>query len=378
MEPIRILHENVVMDMGGIENLLMNIYRNIDREKVQFDFMVHRSKDAYFDKEIEDLGGKIYKCSPFNPIKHLKYMRDINRVLDEHDEYKIIHAHSELNMWPLKAAKKHSIPVRISHSHNTKEIKDLKWAFMQYEKIFLKKQCTDLFACSKDAASWLYGEKAVRENKVTYIKNGIKVDNFKFDIDIRNKVRKELGLENNFVIGHVGRFMKQKNHKFILDVFKELKKLKPNAKLVLVGEGELQSEIKQIAKQLSIYNDIEFLGVRNDVNHLMQAMDIFLFPSFYEGLGIVLIEAQALGLASVVSENIPEEAFITDLVHRISLKNSAEYWAKKIIDIYYENSNNRISRQADIKKAGYDIVSTAKFLEGFYLEQQEKAIFYGR
>lgn len=375
MEPIRVLHENAVMDMGGIESFLMNVYRNIDREKVQFDFMVHRSKDAYFDKEIEELGGRIYKCSPFNPLKHFKYMGDINRVLSEHNDYKIIHAHSELNMWSLKAAKKHKIPVRISHSHSTREIKDLKWIFMEYEKLSLKNQCTNLFACSKPAAKWLYGERAVEENKVTYIKNGIKVEDFKFDIDIRKRVKKELKLEDSFVIGHVGRFMKEKNHKFMLEIFKELKKLKNNAVLVLVGEGELEEEIKQKAKDMGIYKDIRFLGVRNDVKYLMQAMDVFLFPSFYEGLGIVLIEAQALGLISVVSENIPEEAFITDLVHKISLKNSADYWAKKIIDIYLENSKKRIGRQKDIINAGYDIVRTAKFLEDFYLESNEKANF---
>lgn len=378
MEPIRVLHENVVMDMGGIENLLMNVYRNIDRDRVQFDFMVHRSKDAYFDEEIQALGGKIYKCSPFNPIKHFKYMGDINRVLSENKGYNIIHAHSELNMWPLKVAKKHGIPVRISHSHNTKQIKDLKWAFMEYEKLFLKKQCTDLFACSKDAAIWLYGKRAVEQNNVTYIKNGIKVDDFKFEIDIRNKVRKKLKLENKFVVGHVGRFMKQKNHKFILEVFKEIKKLKQDAVLILIGEGELEEEIKRKAKDMDIYNDIRFLGVRDDVKYLMQAMDVFLFPSFYEGLGIVLVEAQALGLISVVSENIPEEAFITDLVYQISLKNSADYWAKKIIDIYSKNSENRIGRQKEIINAGYDIVCTAKFLEEFYLEANEKAIFFRR
>ena len=377
MEPIRVLHENVVMDMGGIENLLMNIYRNIDREKVQFDFMVHRDKDAYFDDEIRNLGGRIYKCSPFNPIKHFKYMSDINKVLKEHPNYNIIHAHSELNMWPLKAAKKYNIPIRISHSHSTREIKDLKWIFMEYEKIFLKQQCTDLFACSIDAAKWLYGEKAVKQNKITYIKNGIKVDDFEFNVKIRNRIRRELNLENNFVIGHVGRFMKEKNHKFMLDIFKEIKKIKPNTALIFIGDGELEDEIKNKARKMGIANEIRFLGVRSDVKYLMQAMDIFLLPSFYEGLGIVLIEAQALGLESVVSENIPDEAFITDLVHKVSLEKDASYWAKKIIDIYNENKNRK-GRQEDIVKAGYDIVNTAKFLEEFYLDSEEKARFYRR
>ena len=377
MEPIRVLHENVVMDMGGIENLLMNIYRNIDREKVQFDFMVHRDKDAYFDDEIRNLGGRIYKCSPFNPFKHFKYMSDINKILKEHPGYNIIHAHSELNMWPLKSAKKYNIPIRISHSHSTREIKDLKWLFMEYEKIFLKQQCTDLFACSIDAARWLYGEKAVKQNKIKYIKNGIKVDDFEFHIDIRNRIRKELNLENNFVIGHVGRFMKEKNNKFMLDILKEIKKIKSNSVLIFVGNGELEDEIKNKARKMGIANEIRFLGVRSDVKYLMQAMDIFLFPSFYEGLGIVLIEAQALGLESVVSENIPDEAFITDLVHKVSLEKDASYWAKKIKDIY-NNKKNRKGRQEDIVKAGYDIVNTTKFLEEFYLESEEKARFYRR
>ena len=179
------------------------------------------------------------------------------------------------------------------------------------------------------------------------------------------------------MIGHVGRFMKEKNHKFMLDILKEIKKIKPNPVLIFVGDGELEDEIKNKARKMGITNEVRFLGVRSDVKYLMQAMDIFLFPSFYEGLGIVLIEAQALGLESVVSENIPDEAFITDLVHKVSLERDASYWAKKIIDIY-NNKKNRKGRQKDIVKAGYDIVNTTKFLEEFYLDSEEKARFYRR
>lgn len=367
MEPIRILHENVIMDVGGIECLLMNLYRNIDRNKVQFDFMVHREKEGYFDREIESLGGKIYRCEPFNPFHHQKYLDSMREVFCAHPEYKILHAHSDLSMWPLRLAKEAGIPVRIAHCHNMRTTVDLKRMFMEYEKLFLKRYCTQMFACSETAAAWLYGEKAVKSKQVVYVKNGIEPEKYQFNMVLRDRVRREFGLEDRLVVGHVGRFAEQKNHAFLLDAFYLIYQKNPKAVLMLIGTGGLLPEMRRKAKRLRLEDNVIFAGVRSDVPELMQAMDVFAFPSLYEGLGIALIEAQAAGLPCVVSDTVPREADVTGLVERLPL-SSAREWADCILRD--RSGYPREDTLKSIRAAGYDIRKTAKKLEKFYLQFQ--------
>ena len=369
MEPIRVLHENAVMDVGGIECLLMNLYRNIDRSKVQFDFMVHRAKTGYFDREIESLGGRIYRCKPFNPFHHLSYLNNMRKVFASHPEYKIIHAHSDLKMWPLRLAKEAGIPVRIAHCHNMETSVDLKWLFLEYEKLFIKRYCTHLFACSKTAAAWLYGEKAVKNNQVVYVKNGIEPEKYQFSEAIRNRVRRELNLKDEFVIGHVGRFAKQKNHAFLLDVFAEIRRRDPRAVLMLIGTGSLLPEIKEKAACLGIKESVIFTGVRSDVPELMQAMDVFAFPSLYEGLPIASVEAQAAGLPCVISDTVTKEIALTDSVKFLSLSEPPEIWAERILR--FKQGFQRKPTTEQIKRAGFDIRDTAQKLERFYLKAYE-------
>lgn len=367
MEPIRILHEVTIMNTGGIETLLMNIYRNIDREKVQFDFMLHRDIEGFYDEEIKSLGGRLYYGMPFNPLKHKSYLNSLDDVLLEHkNEYKIIHAHNDFSMFTLRAAKKVGIPIRICHSHNSKPRFDKKkYIFKKYNKIKLKNYTTHMFACSNKAAKWLYGNKAVEEGRVKLINNGIEPEKFIYNETIRNDIRKQLNIENKYVIGHVGRFDTQKNHKFIIKVFNEVLKSNKDSVLILIGEGGLKEEIKEQANTFGIINNIIFIDATYNVNKYIQGMDLFLFPSLYEGLGIVAIEAQAAGLQCVVADTIPREAFITKNIHALSLKESLENWSKEILK--YNNGYERKDTSEIIRKSGYDIKEVAKGLEEFYL-----------
>lgn len=367
MEPIRILQENVIMDPGGIESLLMNLYRHIDRDVIQFDFMLHRSDKGTYDDEIKEMGGKIYITEPFNPFHHGKYMSSMRKVMSDHPEYKIIHAHSELNYWPLKVAKQLGIPVRISHSHNAKSTINLKYLFLCYEKAFIKDVATDWFMCSSLAGEWTYGKKAVTEGKCIFLKNGIETQKYAYNRTIREEKRKELGITDNFVIGHIGRFMQQKNHAFLIDIFSTVKKMNPKAKLLLVSEGRLMDEIKQKVSSLGLQNDVLFLGFRNDINELMQAMDVFVLPSLWEGLPFTLVEAQAAGLPCVISDVISDESIVTDLIKKESLKQSAEIWAKKILNVYDETTRKDTAYL--VKDAGFDIETSAQWLQEFYLKR---------
>lgn len=369
MEPIRVLHENVIMDPGGIEALLMNVYRHIDRDKVQFDFMVHRPDHAFYEDEIESLGGKIYRTPKFSPIpgQYQSYMGSVEKVLKEHPEYKVLHAHAELNLWPLMIAKKLGVPTRIAHSHNAKTSVNLKYFFFLYEKARIKKYCTDMFMCSTPAGIWTFGEEAVKSGKVKFIKNGIETERFAYNEEIRAAKRRELGLGDKFVVGHVGRFMQQKNHTFLVDIFNEIYKRNPNSMLMLVSDGRLMDEIKSKVHVLGLDGSVLFLGNRGDVNELMQAMDVFMFPSLWEGLPLTGVEAQTAGLPVVMSDVITSEVCITDNVYRMSLDKTAEEWADKVLGVYENHTRKNVQKQ--IVDAGFDIRTTAQWLQEFYLRR---------
>lgn len=369
MGPIRILHENVIMDPGGIEALLMNVYRHIDREKVQFDFLVHRPEKAFYEDEIEALGGRIYRTPKFSPFpgQYQQFKKSIEQVLREHPEYKVMHAHAELNLWPLMVAKKLGIPTRIAHSHNAKTKVNLKYFFFLYEKLHIKKYCTDMFMCSTPAGIWTFGEEAVRSGNVQFIKNGIETERFVYDEQLRKQKRDELGIDDKFVVGHVGRFMQQKNHSFLIDIFEQIVLKNPNAILLLVSDGHLMDDIKDKVHNLGLDKKVLFLGNRRDVNELMQAMDVFVFPSLWEGLPLTGIEAQATGLPVVMSDVITKEVCVTENVHMMSLKDSAEKWANKILEVCSNFERKNVQQQ--IIDAGFDIRTTAKWLQEFYLDK---------
>lgn len=370
-EPIRILHVTATMDMGGIENFLMNIYRNIDRSKIQFDFVINdRKKEDIFEKEIKQLGGKIYKIPPIVTSGHFSYFKNLKKILKSNN-YKIIHSHYNMvSGFILKEAKKSGIKVRISHSHNINDnsLKKIGLVSMykKYSKYLITKYATERFACSVEAGKWLFGNK---EFKV--LNNGINIEKFLFNRETREKVRENLGIKKgNFAIINVARFSEQKNHFFMIEIMRKLARIDKNIKLYLIGDGELKEEIEKRIKKYNLKNII-ILGIQKNVNELLNGMDMMLFPSLYEGLGIVLIEAQSNGLDVLVSNTIPKEANLE--IKRfmvLNLNSKIDEWIELILKL--KNDLKRNQKKEEIEKllnSDYNIKKIISKLEKFYIKR---------
>lgn len=361
MEPIRVLQVVTKMDAAGIETLLMNFYRNIDRRKVQFDFLVHRDEVGFYDDEIKKLGGNIYRVLPIDPLHHRAYIKSLKSFFKKNNNYKIVHSHlNTYSMYVLREAKNYGIPVRIAHSHISNVPLDIKSPFRYYTRYKLQNYSNYEFACSYEAGQWMFkGAK-----NIAYINNSIDSEKYIYNRVTDKRLRAQYDLNDNLVVAHIGRFTKQKNHQKLIEIFKEISDVEPNAKLVLIGKGELEGKIKAEIKKMGIQNKILFLGEVSNVNEILQMVDVFIFPSFYEGLGIVAIESQAAGIKTFVSENIPREAFITTDIFEIDLSVSASMWAEKILrELPYKKKNNYKA----IVDNNYDIVTEAKTLEEFYI-----------
>lgn len=367
MYPIRVLHVVGIMNRGGLETLLMNIYRKIDRTKIQFDFLVHQDQKGVFDDEIKSLGGQIYKVDYVTKVGHFRYLKNLDEFFNKHKEYKIVHSHMDaMSGIILSRAKKAHIPVRIAHSHNAyPKMGKFERIYKNYSRFLVNGSCTEKFACSTMASEWLFGKK---EN-IKILHNAIDVEKFKFNRAVRMAKRKEFGIgEDDFVIGNIARFNIQKNHSFIVDIFDELIKQNKNIKLVLVGDGVLREQIKNKVKVLNLSNRVQFLGVREDINEIVQIFDLMLLPSLHEGLGIVLIESQTSGLNCVVSKAIPNDADMKcGLMNFISLKNNAKTWAKNINRIIESIcKEERYSRDNEVKRNGYEIRDVCDWITSFY------------
>ena len=370
METIRVLNLFTILNHGGAETMVMNYYRNIDKNKVQFDFLVHREEKGAYEDEIIKMGGRIYRLPPLYPQNFLKYKKEIKKFLEEHKEYKIIHSHmSELGYFALKEAYKQNIPIRICHAHNAPNNIDLKLFVRNYFKIMMKPYVNYHFICSEKAGNWLYGKKD--KSKFIMMNNAVDTKKFHYDYSKRNKLRNDLKLNNDLVIGHIGRFNIQKNHIFLIDIFFEIQKKIPNTKLILIGVGECYEDIKIKVQNLEIQDKVLFLGARSDVNNLMQVMDVFLMPSLFEGLPVTLIEAQASGLPCIISDVISTQSIVTNLVKMVSLKEDAKYWADIALEHYKKNMSRKDTRKEIIKR-GFDIKINSKWLEQFYLEEYDK------
>lgn len=359
----RILHIVTYMGRGGLETMLMNYYRHIDRSKVQFDFLVHRDFEADYDQEILKMGGRIYHVSRLIPWS-ITYKMKLMAFFREHPEYKIVHVHQDcLSSVALQCAKVCGVPVRIAHSHNSNQDKNLKYLI---KKIYMKKipmYATDLMACGKMAGDWMFGRR-----QYTVICNAIDTRKYVFTPTVSDESRQKLQIEkNDIVIGHIGRFHPQKNHSFLIDIFFECVKQNSNVKLLLVGDGNNKKKIQDKVDYLGISDKVIFTGVRTDIPELLQAMDVFVFPSLYEGLPVTLIEAQAAGLPCVISNCISDECVVTDgLITYKGVDESPDKWAKCILE---QVSNSRRNHMEEIQNAGYDVVSAATWLEDFYLKK---------
>lgn len=355
--PIRILHIVTYMGRGGLETMLMNYYRAIDRAKVQFDFLTHRDFRADYDDEIEALGGKIFRLPNLNPFSR-SYLGALDRFFREHPEYRIVHSHLDcMSAIPLKAAKKHGVPVRIAHSHSSRQDRGLKYPLKLLFKRSIPGQATQLFACGKEAGKWMFGTDDFR-----VLNNAIDAERYRFDPVVRQEVRRELGIPADApVVGHVGRFMAPKNHGFLLRIFAELP---DHARLLLVGDGELLAENERLAEELGVRDRVIFAGLRSDVDRMLQAMDVFVFPSLYEGLPLSVIEAQAAGLPCLISDKVPIECKKTDLVTQIPLDASPAEWAEAVLSAAEAPRGDTL---AQIRETGFDIRANAEWLQNYYL-----------
>lgn len=369
MEPVRILQVVTIMNRGGAETLLMNLYRSIDHTKLQFDFLSHRLEKGAYDDEIIGMGGRIFYFPPIRPHRYFRYFKDLDNFFLSHPEYRIVHSHiNENSGFVLRAAKKAGVNVRITHSHLGSLPIDYKLPFRYYARHFLRQNATHYFACSTGAGKWLFDTDIVKDGKITILKNGVDDQTFKYNSAKRSSVRSEMGLEDKFVIGHIGRFEPQKNHSFLIDVFKEVQQQNSDAILLLIGTGKLRKKIENKVERAGLSGSIRFLGIRSDIARLFQAMDIFLFPSTFEGLPVALVEAQAAGLQCIVSDTITDESDIgADLLQFVSLKELPTTWADKVI-----NSNLvHIDTGEALGKSGFNIVDIAAVLQKFYLDLDE-------
>lgn len=362
--PIRILQVFSKMYPAGAESMLMNLYRNIDRDRIQFDFVVHTQEKDFFDDEIERLGGRIFRVPRFNGINIVGYINAWKEIFKQHPECKIIHSHirSTASIF-LYIANRYDL-ITISHSHSTSEGKGFQALVKRMMELPLRNVAHYFLGCSKQAGIWLFGRKIVNSDRFFVLKNAIDINQFKFNSEVRRKVRETYHIKSELVVGHVGRFVSLKNHKFIIDVLSVLLKLTP-AKLLLVGEGELMDEIKEYCIFKKVDQHVIFCGNRSDVADLMSAMDVFFLPSLYEGVPVTLVEAQAAGLPCLISDHISHEIDMGN-IYRLNLNENANIWAKKLNDIGRGNkSRKNVSLQ--IKEKGFDIVENARWLEEFYL-----------
>lgn len=364
-EPIRVASVIGRYIGGGVEAVTINYYRNIDKNKVQLDFICDEDSTNIPYEEIERMGGKVIIIPSYS--KPFKYHKALKRVLKE-GNYKIIHSNiNTLSVFSLFAAKCAGVPVRIAHSHSTTNKKEKKKNLMkQVLRPFSKVFATDYMCCSELAGRWLFGNKEYDKGNVYLLNNAIDLDKFKYNESLRKKKRKELGIKDDtLVIGHIGRFVAQKNHDFLIDIFNEIHKKNNNSILLLAGQGPLMEDIKNKVKELNLEDSVKFLGQRNDANELYQAFDVFLLPSLYEGLPVVGVEAQAAGLLCYLSDDMTKETKVLDITKFMSLNNTPEEWAGNILDDV--KKYKRIDTSKEMTAKNFNIKEEAKKLEEYYL-----------
>ena len=362
MEPIRILHMIGSLEIGGSQAMVINLYRAMDRSKVQFDFIVDHPDRMALEETVKALGAKIYVVPTFVGTNIVAVTKAWNKFFQEHPEYKILHSHvrSYASVY-LPIAKKYGLKT-IIHSHSTSNgsgLKSLIKATLQYP---LRFQADYFFSCSKEAGVWLFGKRIVSSDRHYIVKNAIDAGAYRCNEETRKNYIQDLGLDDKVVYAHVGRFHPAKNHSFLLRVFKRIYSVCPNAILMLVGDGELRTDIERQIDELGIREAVILLGNRHDIPKVLQAADFFLFPSLWEGLGIVAVEAQAAGLGCICSDQVPRLVKVTENCQFLPLDEDA--WVKAALDA----SKERTDTYEQIVDVGYDVHTTAKKLQEFYVK----------
>lgn len=366
MDKIKVLHIIGGMNRCGAETFLMNVFRNIDRNRFMFYFLCYGDKKYDYEEEIETLGGKILRIDALKQSGVKKFYKDLRNIIKKYD-IDIIHAHTYFNSAiPLLVAKKEKVKIRIVHAHNTmSEYKSniLKKIYNFISKIIINRNANQFIACSVEAGKSLF----FKNKDIKVIENGIDLNKFNFNEEKRKKFRDTLELSDyDLVIGHVGRFEEQKNHKFLIEIFKAILKKNIECKLLLVGDGSQFDIIKNMCKEMKIADKVIFLGNIPNVDEIMNTFDAFVFPSLFEGLGIVLIEAQANGIQCFASTEVSKEADISNKIKYIELDKTPEFWANEILN------SNLAKYQIDFQDCRYNINNTVKKLVKIYTKDNKE------
>lgn len=361
-EPIRVLHVFAALDSGGVSNFVMNTYRRIDRDKVQYDFAITGGKKAMFDDEAKAFGARLFY---FDEGKSLT--DNLKGVLKNNDPFDAVHSHVFFySGLVLRTAKKCGVPVRIAHAHNAHTGESASFVRKAYEatmRQLIRSNATVMMGCSEKACRYVFGENCMSDSRTMVMPDGIDCERFAFNEEIRKKVRSEYGLEDKFVVGHVGHFNPAKNHEKILSVFAEVTKRREDTALLLVGDGELENDVCAKAEELGLSDKVVFAGAHKDVEKMYQAMDVFLFPSRYEGFGMAMIEAQAGGLACVASDVVPEDTNADGRAVYLPLDVSDEDWANAVL-----SAPQRNAVYAEKVRSEFDICISANTLDTIYLD----------
>ena len=354
------------IDSGGKKNLIMEYYRHVNRNEVQFDFICDSDSQAIPYEEIESLGGRVFEVAPYQNI--FKNMADMRRLFKE-NKYPVVHAYnSTMNLFPMFVAKLCGVPVRISESISMAHEGDWKTIIKKILRPMSKLFANYYMSCGDDCGRWQFGDKLFDEGKVDVFKTVINTEFNAFNPELREKTRKEFGWEDKIVIGHIGRFTAQKNSVHLLEIFAAIAKKEPKAVMCLIGDGELKEDMMNKIKELGIESQVDYLGRREDIQQFYNAMDCFLLPSLYEGLPVVGLEAESCGLPMFFSTEVTREANACELGHFISLSESVDVWADEILKAVKENMPIRRSHAKEVADAGFDSASEAMRMQKYYFD----------
>lgn len=372
-EPIRVLQIVGRMDRGGIETMIMNLYRHIDRQQVQFDFLAHYGKEAAYNEEIRALGGRIYEMPPLKDEEHVyywrlfSYIKALNQFFSQHPEYRVIHGHmTNTAAIYMPIAKRHGVSCCIAHSHNTHGKAGLLGVATNVLQKPIYKCATDFFACSEGAKHWFYPQKLIESGKVQVLANAVDAQRFRFNREKRAAIRQELHLEGKCAVVCVARFRPEKNQMFLIEVLRQMVKQHPEVVFVFAGEGPCQEAVQKKAAEYHLEEHTRFLGMRTDVPDVLSGSDVFVLPSLWEGLPVTVIEAQANGLHCVVTEGLTEEMNALGMVEYVSLEQSPAVWAEALWDGATQPREDTYDK---MESSGYDINTTAPWLQAFYMEK---------
>lgn len=380
--PIRILHVFDYLGLGGAETRTVELYRYVDREKVQFDFLVHTEREEYYDKTVEELGARIYRVPRFNGVNYGTYKRALEKLFSEHaGTWEMIHGHmTSVASLYLPIARKYGVKRTIAHARSAGTepgFKTLATKVFEYPLRF-PGMTDERFAVSREAGESVFGKRLTRQGRVSVVTNAIDTSRAAFQEGLRERLRAELNLRGCIVMGHAGSFVYAKNHPYLLQIFAQIKKMEgKNAgrwKLMMAGAGDLMEDVRALAKRLSVEKDVLFLGRRNDMKACYSAMDVFVYPSHYEGLPGVVVEAQAAGLPCLISDRITKEVMVTPLVHDMSIALDAKVWAFKTAELL-QPPENRKQASADalevLRGKGFDVREQARRMTAFYLGERQ-------